>query len=434
MKLILRIALLGALAVLSCSKPSTTVTQGPYFAPATNPHPLPIVGNEANILPVTVGSGYFNEPTISVKVCEVGSTTNCVVVNNLLLDTGSFGLRVFKSVISSLNLSSQTDTTIAAGGGGTTNPLAECFPYADGTADWGPVVKADIYMGNAPGLKASNIAIQKIDSTYVQPTVCSQSSHGPYTLDVSPSGSGYNGVIGVGVFTEDCGTLCSGVTGANTKVYFQCDTVGGTCTGVRVPLANQITNPAAGLPAGYNNGVALQLNAVSSDGGPTGVYGYLVLGIGNQTNNTPPSGVIMLQADANANFKTTFNGMVYNGSFIDSGTNTLSFPQTSSTPDCGGVNTGFDCPSTIVTMSAIQGGCTTSPCSGGSTGSNAVEVPYYITNALNAIGSGNTVFNDIGTSMPGGFDWGLPFFLGRTVYVGFDATASSLGTGPYWAF
>jgi hypothetical protein len=39
--------------------------------------------------------------------------------------------------------------------------------------------------------------------------------------------------------------------------------------------------------------------------------------------------------------------------------------------------------------------------------------------------------------MPGGdfFDWGIPFFLGRNVYIGIDGRLSpGLATGPFWAY
>jgi hypothetical protein len=33
-----------------------------------------------------------------------------------------------------------------------------------------------------------------------------------------------------------------------------------------------------------------------------------------------------------------------------------------------------------------------------------------------------------------GFDWGLPFFYGRRVFLGIEGEASPAGTGPYYAF
>jgi hypothetical protein len=32
------------------------------------------------------------------------------------------------------------------------------------------------------------------------------------------------------------------------------------------------------------------------------------------------------------------------------------------------------------------------------------------------------------------FDWGLPFFYGRRVFMGFEGQATPLGNGPFYAF
>jgi hypothetical protein len=47
-----------------------------------------------------------------------------------------------------------------------------------------------------------------------------------------------------------------------------------------------------------------------------------------------------------------------------------------------------------------------------------------------------TAFDDL--AGPGGgkvtFDWGLPFFIGRSVFVALDGAATPGGKGPYFAY
>jgi hypothetical protein len=60
-------------------------------------------------------------------------------------------------------------------------------------------------------------------------------------------------------------------------------------------------------------------------------------------------------------------------------------------------------------------------------------VPFQIANTERLVDTGNAVFNNLGGDFST-FDWGLPFFLGRTVFVGIEGQPSSLGTGPFFAF
>ena len=168
---------------------------GPYFASGVN-NGSQVSG--VNVMPINVSgpvSGlvpYNNEPMVSVTVCAPG-TSACQTINGILLDTGSYGLRIFKQALNGLSLPVET----SQGG-----ELAECQPYADGTADWGPVVTADVTLGGEP---AVTVPIQVIDSTFQGSTNCNSGSR----LDTDPSVDGYNGILGVGPFQQDCGTACT---------------------------------------------------------------------------------------------------------------------------------------------------------------------------------------------------------------------------------
>jgi hypothetical protein len=238
--------------------------------------------------------------------------------------------------------------------------------------------------------------------------------------DVSPNKAGYNGILGVGLFTEDCGSGCATI--ANNRIYFACS--GTTCTPSTASVTQQVSNPVSFLPKN-NNGVILQLPSVPESGAMT-LSGYLVLGIGTQANNTPVK-THFLQTDNQARIGTSFNGKSMNA-FIDSGSNGLFFPAPEGLTVCDASSgaTGFYCPSSPTVLTAVQQGIR----------SEQVAVDFQIMSAKNALdpANPNMVFGNLGGGFPGEFDWGLPFFFGRTVYNGIEGRKSPLGTGPYWAY
>ncbi|WP_240732174.1 DUF3443 domain-containing protein [Geobacter sp. FeAm09] len=363
----------------------------------------------SNVLAITVNGSlcssstsgsYVNKPCVSVTICTPGTST-CQTISDILLDTGSYGLRIFGSVLTGVSL-----TQVASASGGS---LAECVQFGDGSALWGPVMTADVVMGGESGVQ---MPIQVINASFGSaPAACR-------SADASPTAAGFNGILGVGLFARDCGTDCVGT--ANNGMYYSCS--GTSCTATAAELVKQVPNPVALLPVD-NNGVIVQLPTVATAGAASAT-GSLILGIGTQTNNVPSS-VTTYPADSSAEFRTTYNGTTYY-SFLDTGSNGLFFPATSLLSACAVSGySGWFCPSTNTSLSAVNAGY-----DGSSTGT----VSFTIGNAVTMFNSSNMVFPALGGSMSGGFDWGLPFFLGRSVYVGIEGTGSTLGTGPYWAY
>jgi len=360
-----------------------------------------------NVVPITVNGslcssatsfGYPNKPCVSVTVCTPGGST-CQTINDILLDTGSTGLRIFKQV---LNVAL---VQVPSGSGS----LAECIQFGDGSSDWGPIQMAGVILGNEPVIQ---VPIQLIDSTFgTVPIACENA-------DKRPEDAGFNGILGIAFFLQDCGSEC--VNSADNGMYFTCN--GPSCLGSAVSLSSQVQNPIALLPQD-NNGAIVELPSVPVSGSPS-INGNLLLGIGTQSNNAPSS-VAAYPADEFGDFAATFNGVVYS-SFIDSGTNGLFFasPSAKLLPNCSDSPDWF-CPSSAVNLSATNTGATGSP---------SGVVSFVIGNFDTLTSSSNNVFVNIGGESSVDFEWGLPFFFGRNIYVGMEGKKSSLGSGLYWAY
>ena len=371
------------------------------------------VDTAPNVIPLVVdtgppaASGMVNVPYVSVTVCPPGST-NCQTIDHVILDTGSSGLRLVASVLN--DRSAFTPQVDASG-----NRFAECVQFVSGFT-WGSVKLADIRIG---GESASTVPVQLIGDPDAGSIPSSCSTTGAASNTVATFGG--NGVLGVGPFRQDCGRACTAMIIPGT--YYVCPG-GGACKPSVAALAQQVANPVSRF-ATDNNGVLILLPAIP-DSGALNVAGSLVFGIGTRSNNAL-SGARVFALDQLGNFNTNFNGHNYSASFIDSGSNFFFFPDTLGLPDCPQAP-GFYCPSSTMSLSAVNTGAN---------GTNAT-VGFNIANAENLF-TGNrsaTAFSNIGGTFPdiGAFDWGLPFFYGRSVFTAIEGASTPGGAGPYVAY
>jgi hypothetical protein len=357
---------------------------------------------------VTLGpdGNYANGAFTSVTLCAPGTST-CQTIDGVLVDTGSSGLRILSSVLT---------TTLPQQKAADGNPIVECLPFVSGYT-WGPVQTADVQIA---GEKASSVAIQVLsDTAFTVSSACANNGKSMDTL----SALGANGILGVGVFVQDCGGACVAKGPSNPALYYECPASG--CVVVAEALSQQVGNPVAFFSTD-NNGVIVELPAVS--GPQTSVSGSLIFGIGTQSNNGL-GGAKVYTVDASANFVTTYNNQSYNQSFIDSGSNGLYFLTSGITgiPVCSDA-TSFYCPTTTKNLSAVNSGS-----NGGASGT----VNFSVANA-DALFKNNpnaSVFDQLaGPNSLSGFDWGLPFFYGRNVFTAIEGRNTPGGTGPYWAY
>ncbi|MDR8398914.1 DUF3443 domain-containing protein [Paraburkholderia sp. USG1] len=363
----------------------------------------------ANAVRVTVDSGVSdvpNMPFVSITICAPG-TSQCQTIDHVLVDTGSWGVRLFASQLPALmTLPQQKD---ASG-----NPVAECMQFFDGYT-WGAVKLADLQIA---GEKAAALPIQVIDPNYAAlPADCASfgaSRNTPATLQA-------NGILGIGVFKHDCGANC--VQQALAGTYYGCN--GATCTSIPLAEELQVANPIPYF-ATDNNGSMLSLPTVS--GAAQSVSGQLVFGIGTQTNNTLGGAQVIGVSPSNGTFTTVQNGITYSRSILDSGSTGLFF-QTSALPVCASPNNSYYCPVSTEQLSAMIKGVngTTSAVNFSVGNATAIAQTYIGNSALPLLAGPAFVRSTI-------FDWGLPFFYGRNVYAAVEQQPTPGGTGPYVAY
>jgi hypothetical protein len=369
----------------------------------------PTGSNVANIV-VDAGptstSPDVNTLFTTVTVCVPG-TASCQTIDHIQVDTASYGLRVLAPVLT-LSLPVQT----AANGAS----LLECTQFVDGYS-WGPVTLADVKI---TGESASSVPVQVIGDPSFASVPANCSNIGPAEDTVAAFGA--NGILGVGVFAQDCGAGC--VSTLDNGFYYACSST--ACQATTVPLVSQVQNPVTFF-ATDKNGVVIELPSVAEAGAAT-VQGFLIFGIDTQTNNKSGSQSV-LTVDASAgNFTTVFNGQSLTQSFLDTGSNGYYFNDTA-LQQCTQTNfTKFYCPANPQTLSAML------------QGQNAVSasVNFTVTDAetLGANNPGFVAFATIAGTFPSAdaFDWGLPFYFGRTVYTAIEQATTAVGTGPYVAF
>ena len=385
---------------------------------SSSPPPPPPPPPANNVQAVAVNGGpvpgqiYPDGAFTSVTVC-VPNTSTCQTVDGILVDTGSVGLRLLASAIPGLTLPKMT------GNGGVT--FYNCVSFVDGSFMWGPVAQADVKMAGEVA-SGGSIHLVQDPTGFTVPTACSNGGVDEDNLNAL----GANGILGVGLEPLDCGPACDPSAGGTAPpVYFSCG-ASGNCQAAFVAMAKQVNNPVV-LFSTDNNGLILQMQPLSAPAATA--TGSLIFGIGTQSNNQVGSAKIFT-LDNFDNFTTKFNSQTLTGSFIDSGSNGFFFSD-AAIAQCAGnsIAPGFFCPASPQNLSAQNIGVN----------SAQSTVNFSVGNAVTMFQSnpGDSAFPALGGSgFTGSFDWGLPFFYGRSVFVAIDGQTMPAGTAasPWWAY
>ncbi len=337
----------------------------------------------------------FNVPFVSITICLPGTKT-CRTIPRIKLDTGSEGLKLYKSALQGLDLPLEQDRE--------GNTLALCANMGGGNGYWGPISTVDLVLGDEPAPAAK---IQIVDPSF------SASAKIPCAPLVN---DGRNGTLG----------MDTALGSINGKSYFYCGAAGCTTT---TPLsAQQALNPMAYLTED-NNGFIVKTPAVPITG-EANLVGSVIFGIGNHANNQLPAGLTACHVRSDDFFQLQFGGGTYWTKF-DSGTNAYNLPSSNANlPFCQNSSV-YLCPAQPTNLHVDLLNFDGSACGG---------LDFTIRRNFDGPGSSQNswVLPGLAEIWEGrtshSFLLGVPFFFGKDIYYGLDHKISPLGAGPLVAF
>ena len=186
-----------------------------------------------------------------------------------------------------------------------------------------------------------------------------------------------------------------------------------------------------------NNGVIGSLPTPPASGAAS-LTGTIDFGIGTQTNNALGAATVLTttttaSADGPGLVTAIYKGQSLPDSFIDSGSS-LFFFDDSSIPLCTAQSAlGYYCPPSPLSLTPTLQGQNGTSASATFTLSNAQTLLDSSSAALPNIGGDPQALGLVGAA-PTSFDFGLPFFYGRSVYTAIEGRTASGVAGPFYAY
>lgn len=433
------IVLLTALVLAGCGgggdSSSGGVSQPPITAGPPPPPPPPPTPNTAAVIldagPVQPGDPPVasNRAFVSVTLCAPGSTSNCQTIDHVVLDTASIGLRVLASEVNPSLLAALPTETDRSG-----NSVGQCYQFVNSFM-FGSVRTADFSIA---GEKVASMPFQAVGDTGTFANVPASCSAGGGDNITGIEHLGGKGIIGVGTLLTDCSTFCTVDGGSAGPIYYDCPSTG--CGAIIGRAANaappfeQLPNPVAAFPVD-NNGLIVTIPSVPQTG-VLAVTGMVTFGISTQADNVL-SAPNVLPVTTSASrfgpgfFTATYNGQQLTQSFTDTGSPTYLFIDPN-IPICSAPFPTFYCPPAPTLLSPLLTGTNGATASGAFTLFSPFDSPETAIVVPGIAQNPNLITPPL--HLANSFDFGLPFFFGKTVYVAIEGRRAGSVIGPFNAF